>query len=55
MVGQAGTERWVMTGGIFLAGGCYLVTAAGLTGVRASARALLAVAGMAARRAGLPQ
>jgi len=55
MVGQAGTERWVMTGGIFLAGGCYLVTAAGLTGVRVSARALLAVAGMAARRAGLPQ
>jgi Protein of unknown function (DUF998) len=35
------------TGGIFLVGGCYLVTAAGLTGVRASARALLAVAGMA--------
>jgi hypothetical protein len=27
------------TGGIFLIGGCYLVTAAGLTGVRASARA----------------
>jgi hypothetical protein len=47
MAGQAGTERWVMTGGIFLVGGCYLVTAAGLTGVRASARALLAVAGMA--------
>ena len=47
MAGQAGTDRWVMTGGIFLVGGCYLVTAAGLTGVRASARALLAVAGMA--------
>jgi Protein of unknown function (DUF998) len=47
MAGQAGTDRWVMTGGIFLAGGCYLVTAAGLTGVRASARALLAAAGMA--------
>jgi hypothetical protein len=28
-------------------GGCYLVTAAGLTGVRAPARALLAVAGLA--------
>ena len=50
MAGQAGTDRWVMTGGIFLTGGCYLVTAAGLTGVRASARALLAVAGMAGRR-----
>ena len=47
MAGQAGTDRWVMTDGIFLTGGCYLVTAAGLTGVRASARALLAVAGMA--------
>jgi hypothetical protein len=47
MAGQAGTDRWVMTGGIFLVGGCYLVTAAGLTGVRASARALLAVAGTA--------
>src|ERR1022692_889784 len=47
MAGQAGTDRWVMTGGIFLAGGCYLVTAAGLSGVRASARALLIVAGLA--------
>ena len=49
MAGQAGTDRWVMTGGIVLTGGCYLVTAAGLTGVRASARALLIVAGLAER------
>jgi hypothetical membrane protein len=47
MAGQAGTDPWLMTGGIVLVGGCYLITAAGLTGVRASARALLAVAGMA--------
>src|SRR5260370_25992470 len=47
MAGQAGTDRWVMTGGLFLVGGCYLVTAAGLTSVRASARALLIVAGLA--------
>jgi len=47
MAGQAGTDRWVMTGGIFLTGGCYLVTAVGLTGVRTPARALLAVAGLA--------
>src|SRR6266849_2729592 len=47
MAGQAGTDRWIMTGGIVLVGGCYLVTAAGLTGVRASARALLIVAGLA--------
>src|SRR5712675_2020509 len=47
MAGQAGTDRWVMTGGIVLTGGCYLITAAGLTGARASARALLIVAGLA--------
>ncbi len=48
MAGQAGTDRWIMTGGIFLAGCCYLVTAAGLAGARAAARALLIVAGLAA-------
>jgi hypothetical protein len=47
MAGQAGTDRWIMTGGLFLVAGCYLVTAAGLTGARASARALLIVAGLA--------
>jgi hypothetical protein len=47
MAGQAGTDRWIMSGGLFLAGGCYLVTAAGLTGVPAPARALLIVAGLA--------
>ena len=47
MAGQAGTDRWIMTGGILLVAGCYLVTAAGLTGIRASARALLIVAGVA--------
>src|SRR6266699_6132884 len=47
MAGQAGTDRWIMTGGILLVAGCYLVTAAGLTGAPASARALLIVAGLA--------
>ncbi len=47
MAGQAGTDRWIMTGGILLVAGCYLVTAAGLTGARASARGLLTVAGLA--------
>ena len=47
MAGQAGTDRWIMTGGIFLVGCCYLVTAAGLAGARAAARALLIVAGLA--------
>ena len=47
MAGRAGTDRWIMTGGILLVAGCYLVTAAGLTGARASARGLLAVVGLA--------
>jgi hypothetical membrane protein len=47
MSGQAGTDRWIMTSGIFLVGGCYLVTAVGLTAVRAPARVLLIVAGLA--------
>jgi hypothetical protein len=47
MAGRAGTDRWIMTGGILLVAGCYFVTAAGLTGARASARGLLTVAGLA--------
>jgi hypothetical protein len=47
VAGQAGTDRWIMTGGILLVAGCHLVTAAGLTGARASARGLLTVAGLA--------
>jgi hypothetical protein len=43
----AGTDRWIMTGGIALVAGCYLVNAAGLTGVRTRARALLIFAGLA--------
>ena len=47
MAGYAGTDRWVMTGALFLTGGFYLLTAAGLAGARRSARILLAVAGLA--------
>jgi hypothetical protein len=47
MDGRAGTDRWVVTGALFLVGACYLVTAIGLTGVRGSARFLLLVAGLA--------
>ena len=46
MAGHAGTDRWVMTGALFLVGVCQLVTAAGLAGVRVPARILLAVAGL---------
>lgn len=48
LAGHAGTDRWIVTGAIFLVGGCHFVTALGLTAVRASARVLLAVAGVAA-------
>src|SRR6266436_3726056 len=54
MAGQAGTDRWIMTGGIFLVAGCYLVTAAGLTGARAAARAMLIVAALAAAGSAAP-
>ena len=46
MSGYAGTDRWIMTGALFLVGGCQLVTAVGLAGVRVRARILLAVAGL---------
>ena len=46
MAGYAGTDRWIMTGALLLAGGCQLLTAAGLAGVRVRARILLAVAGL---------
>jgi len=46
MAGHAGTDRWIMTGALFLVGGCQLATAAGLAGVWVPARILLAVAGL---------
>src|SRR5579863_9209237 len=41
MSGYAGTDRWIMTGALLLVGGCQLLTAAGLAGVRVTARLLL--------------
>jgi uncharacterized protein DUF998 len=46
LAGHAGTDRWIMTGALFLVGGCQLLTAAGLVGVRVPARIVLAVAGL---------
>src|SRR5580658_2660803 len=46
LAGHAGTDRWIMTGALFLIGGSQLVTAAGLAGVRLPARIVLAVAGL---------
>jgi len=46
LAGQGGTDRWLMTGALFLVGGCHLATAAGLTSVRWPARILLIIAGL---------
>ncbi len=46
LAGHGGTDRWIMTGALLLVGGCHLVTAAGLTGVRVAARVLLGIAGL---------
>src|SRR4029077_16910821 len=46
LAGDAGTDRWIMTATLFLVGSSYLVTAAGLAGVRVPARTLLAVSGV---------
>jgi hypothetical protein len=46
LAGHAGTDRWIMTWALFLVGGCQLLTAAGLAGVRVPARMLLVVAGL---------
>jgi Protein of unknown function (DUF998) len=46
MAGYGGTDRWIVTGAVLLVGGCYFVTAAGLSGLRWPARLLLVVAGV---------
>jgi hypothetical protein len=45
LAGKAATDPWIVTGALFVVGACHFVTAAGLTGLRRSARILLAVAG----------
>jgi hypothetical membrane protein len=46
LAGRAGTDRWIMTGALFLVGVCQLATAAGLAEVRVPARIVLVVAGL---------
>jgi hypothetical membrane protein len=46
LAGYAGTDRWIMTGALYLVGGCYLATAAGLAEVRVPARIGLIIAGI---------
>jgi hypothetical protein len=45
--GYGGTDRWIVTSAVYLVGGCYLVMAAGLSALPASARLGLLVAGLA--------
>jgi hypothetical membrane protein len=40
------TDRWIVTGALYLVGACYLVTAAVLPGLRAPARIVLLIAGI---------
>ncbi len=46
LAGHAGTDRWIMTSALFLAGPCYLMTAIGLAELRLPARLLLVLAGI---------
>jgi Protein of unknown function (DUF998) len=46
LAGYGGNDRWIMTAGLFLVGGCHLVAAAGLNGLRPPARLLLVIAGL---------
>jgi hypothetical membrane protein len=47
LAGRAGTDPWIMTGALFLVGGCNLATAVGLRGVGFGARLLLTLAALA--------
>ncbi len=46
MAGSGGTDRWIMTLAMLLTGGTYLVTAVGMSGLWAPARALLVISGL---------
>jgi hypothetical protein len=46
LAGLAATDRWIVTGALFLVGACYLLIAVGLPGLRAPARIVLMIAGL---------
>jgi hypothetical membrane protein len=48
VAGYGGTNRWIMTSALYVAGVCYLAVAAGLTVLPTRARVGLVVAGLAA-------
>lgn len=56
LAAHGATDRWIMTAGLALVGGCHLVTAVGLPEVGVPGRALLATGGAATLAvAALPQ
>jgi hypothetical membrane protein len=46
LAGQGAVDPWIMTLALYAVGGCYLITAAGLTELRPLPRVLLAAAGL---------
>jgi hypothetical protein len=48
LAGHAGTDPWIVTAALYVIGGCYVATAAGLRAVDLPARMGLLVAGLAA-------
>lgn len=47
LAAHGATDRWIMTAGLAVLGGCHLGSAIGLTGVRGAGRAVLALGGAA--------
>jgi hypothetical protein len=48
LAGHAGTDRWIVTGALYVIAACHLATAAGLRALTLRARVGLAVAGLSA-------
>ncbi|MDT4933514.1 MAG: hypothetical protein QOK11_1406 [Pseudonocardiales bacterium] len=48
LAGRAGTDRWIVTGAVYMLGACHFATAAGLRVLPLRARVGLVVAGLAA-------
>ena len=46
LAGHSGSDRWVMTAALLLAGSCQIATGAGLTAIRMPARILLILTGL---------
>src|ERR1700722_11611019 len=53
LAGHAGTDRWIVTGALYLVAGCYLALALGLSMFDVRARVGLVIAGASAAGIGL--